>query len=397
VSVEFDDLHDRYYYVRRGIEFLKEGERYNVDHPVLLSDLGWFLGHKIGRADERVEYRRLFRLDPDFHPEDRPLDQRDNWLVSKEWYLKAVDAVDLRGKPLGRKNARDLYSDPAKSQINYAEAIEEEGYFEKAQRAWVRGGEEWREFGQRVLMHTSGVPLRLGEEPRLADQVVLLRGELDLMGEGIREDLLEEKLQALSEDERKLHDAPRDQVSPEQAGNWYSLQSKVAVSDREVAERIARDHPDKGAAAWKLARQILETESKLRLTQSYKEIMNYDYWQLRCDFEQDAVVVAARELMLRANKAATGGDVIEAKKLYNDGFAQWRKAFDKYPAILDDTPVMGEHLLGYARSYRDVLDQLGEPLYENFHLWDVIEKFDQEKEFQEEVERWRQSKSSDGQ
>src|SRR5207247_2050468 len=26
VSVEFDDYHDRYYYVRRGIEFLKEGE-----------------------------------------------------------------------------------------------------------------------------------------------------------------------------------------------------------------------------------------------------------------------------------------------------------------------------------------------------------------------------------
>ena len=33
VSVEFDDYNDRYYYVRRGIEFLKEGEQYNIDNP----------------------------------------------------------------------------------------------------------------------------------------------------------------------------------------------------------------------------------------------------------------------------------------------------------------------------------------------------------------------------
>ena len=47
VSVEFDDYHDRYYYVRRGIQFLQEGEHYNTDNPQLLWDLGWFIGQKI--------------------------------------------------------------------------------------------------------------------------------------------------------------------------------------------------------------------------------------------------------------------------------------------------------------------------------------------------------------
>jgi hypothetical protein len=167
VSVEFDDYRDRYYYVRRGIEFLKEGERYNRDNPQLLSELGWFHGHKLGRADEKTEYRRLFKNDDDYHPPDRTPDQRDNWLVAKEWYLKAIEAVDKGGKSIGKKSPRDFYSDPAKAQINYAEAIEDEGSFEKARRAWVLAGQEWRDFGRKPILHSFGDWLQLGEEPRL--------------------------------------------------------------------------------------------------------------------------------------------------------------------------------------------------------------------------------------
>ncbi|MCA9238401.1 MAG: hypothetical protein KDA44_23170, partial [Planctomycetales bacterium] len=53
VSVELDDVKDRYYYVRRGIEYLNDGIKFNADNPTLLADLGWFIGNKIGRADER--------------------------------------------------------------------------------------------------------------------------------------------------------------------------------------------------------------------------------------------------------------------------------------------------------------------------------------------------------
>ena len=42
-------------------QFLQEGEHYNTDNPQLLWDLGWFIGQKIGRADEYVQYRRLFK------------------------------------------------------------------------------------------------------------------------------------------------------------------------------------------------------------------------------------------------------------------------------------------------------------------------------------------------
>ena len=49
--------------------------------------------NKIGRADEHVQFRRLFREDDDFNG-SRPLAQRDNWLVGRDWLLKAEQLVD---------------------------------------------------------------------------------------------------------------------------------------------------------------------------------------------------------------------------------------------------------------------------------------------------------------
>jgi hypothetical protein len=72
LSVEFDDYNDRYKWVIRGIDFLKDGLRYNKDEPRLLWDLGWFISQKIGRADEHVQYRRLFKRDPDFKKPSMP-------------------------------------------------------------------------------------------------------------------------------------------------------------------------------------------------------------------------------------------------------------------------------------------------------------------------------------
>jgi len=92
ISVEFDDYHDRYAWVMKGIEFLRQGIALNLREPRLLGRMGWFIGQKIGRADEKKQYRRLFKADDDFHERDRPgrtLPERDNWLVAREKYLAA--------------------------------------------------------------------------------------------------------------------------------------------------------------------------------------------------------------------------------------------------------------------------------------------------------------------
>jgi hypothetical protein len=390
VSVEFDDYRDRYYYVRRGIEFLKDGERYNVDHPRLLWDLGWFIGQKIGRADENVQYRRLFKEDDDFHPPDRTLEERDNWLVGKEWYEKAIDAVDNKGHSLGRKSPRDFYSSPAKSQMNYAEAIEEEGYFEKARRAWITAAEEWREFGNTIIEHSTGVKLQLGSQPRLEKELAETRAKLDAMGPGVRETLAEEKRQALTTEERQLLETPREKLTREQADQLYHVDAKLKVSDREVAERIARDEPERANEALQLASELERQELRLRYTINYKRDANYDYWQTRADFEQTRNALDAREAMYNARKAFERADLLEAKRLYQEGFAKWRLVVDEFPSILDEESTTGDDILDYIKDYRDVLDQLDETLGEDFPLWEVIEKFDREQDFAEELQEHRQ-------
>ncbi len=385
VSVEFDDYHDRYYYVRRGIEFLQEGVTFNAGNPQLLWDMGWFIGQKIGRADEHVQYRRLFKNDTEFHPADRTPDDRDNWLVGKEWYLKAIDSVDNQGHSLGRKSPRDFYSSPAKSQMNYAEAIEDDGFFEKARRAWMKSAEEWRQFGNVFIEHSTGVRLQLGSQKRLEKEVADLRAKLESMAPGTRAKLVEEKRAALTPEERAILDLPKDKLTIEQSEKRYPLEPKVAVTDREVGERVAKEHPDQKNQALQLTSDIERQDRQLQFTISYKRDANYDYWQTRADFEQTANALEARKLMYDGRAAFRKADLPSAKKLYEDGFAKWRAVINEFPSIMDDEATTGSDLIDFIKRYRQVLDQLDEKIADDFPLWDVIEKFDKESDFTTEI------------
>jgi hypothetical protein len=392
VSVEFDDYHDRYYYVRRGIQFLQEGEHYNTDNPQLLWDLGWFIGQKIGRADEYVQYRRLFKQDDEFHAADRTLEDRDNWLVGKEWYLTAINAVDNKGKSLGRKSPRDFYSSPSKSQMNYAEAIEEEGFFDRARRAWQKAGEEWIAFGKQVIEHSTGVKLYLGSQKELEKRVADLRAKLDGMLPDGRKKIADEKRKALKPEERQLLETPREKLKPEQAQSRAELESKIAVTDRDVADRIAKEQPAKANEALQLASDINREDTTLLYTINYKHDANYDYWQNRADFEQTQDALDARKYMFDAKKAFKQADIANAKKLYQAGFAKWRAVIDKFPMILDDEQTTGGDIVDFIKGYRRVLDQFDEHLGEDFPLWDVLENFDRENDFTDEINAHRKRK-----
>ena len=70
--------------------------------------------------------------------------------------------------------------------------------------------------------------------------------------------------------------------------------AKVAVSNADVVNRVVRDHPDQAQQIQKLGHHLNEETLRLFYTQSYKQIVNFDYWQMRCDFEQTDNAVAAR-------------------------------------------------------------------------------------------------------
>jgi len=387
VSVEFDDYRDRYSFVRRGIQFLKEGENYNRDNPHLLWDLGWFIGQKIGRADEHVQYRRLFQRDDDFHPEDLPLDQRDNWLVGKQYYLKGVDAVDNKGKSMGRKSPRIYYSSPAMSQMNYSEAVSEEGQFDKARRGWIQAQKEWEEFGRLPIEHSTGVVLHLGEQQELTDRVKKMQAELDAMSPGLREKMVAEKRERLSPEEKAALDTDPAKRTTQQLELAYAATGKIEVTDREVADRIGKDNPDMLKHALLLAGDIEREKLRLRYTINYKADSNYDYWHTRAKMEQTPNALAAREAMFNASRTFKQGDPFGARKLYEQGFAKWRQVFDAFPESIENESSTGDDLIQYILQYRNVLDQMDEELGEDFPLWDVIERFDNEQKLQDELNK----------
>lgn len=396
VSTQFDDYRDRYYYVRQGIQFLEEGvkkNRENRDIPQLLWDLGWFTGHKIGRADERVEYRRLFKNDDEFHGDDVPpgSDLRDNWLVSKREYLNGVAAIQDRGKSIGKKSETIYYSSPAKSQMSYAEAIEEEGSFEKGQDAWKIAADDWKDFGDRPVMHSTGRELRLGHEDDLAARVEELEGKLREIVPDLREQMVEEERAKLTDEERAALDASTEERTPAQWEMLQELQPRVEISDQELIERIAQDHPELRKEAGIVVRQLAETRTDLIFTQRYKENANYDYWKLRADFEQSETAVEARRKVFEAEQAYRNDQSAErAKALYEEGFDKWRELLEQYPELQSEDNVTGDDILQFILDYRSVLRQLDEQIPDDFVLWDIIEKFDVEQDFIDELREHQQ-------
>jgi len=159
ISVEFDDYRDRYYWVIRGIDFLKEGTKYNREEPRLMSEIGWTIGQKIGRADEHLQYRRLFREDDDFNG-SRPRSKRDNWLVGREYLLEAQRWVDQKGLTVKGKSPLLFHSQPVKCLISYPDQL----------RRSARGrGDLWRSCQGRLEQGLRGMGQVL--EPRSSHAV----------------------------------------------------------------------------------------------------------------------------------------------------------------------------------------------------------------------------------
>ncbi len=356
------------------------------DNPQLLWDLGWFIGQKIGRADEHVQYRRLFKADDDLHPPDRAPDDRDNWLVGKEWYDKAIEAVDFAGKSFGRKSPIVFFSGGPKSQMSYGEAIEDDGLFETGKKAWELASRLWRDFGDRDIEHSTGVILNLNDEAELQAKVEELRKQLEALGPKVRDELLTEAQGKLSAEEQAVLAKPMDKLTPAEQETFYKLQDQLTITDDKVAARLAEQMPDRKREILKLAADLRDTEREANFTGNYKENANFEYWKTRADFEQTEDALKARELLHQARRAyRDNADPVGARKFYEESFARWKKVLDEFPTLRDPDGTTGDDIIEYIKEYKTVLEQDDETIPADFPLWDIIENFDSEMNFEAEL------------
>ena len=370
ISVCFDDYHDRYAWVMKGIEFLRQGIAYNQREPRLLGRMGWFIGHKVGRADEKKQYRRLFKADDDFHERDRPgrtLPERDNFLVSREKYIEAQKLADA-GAPL-KTTALIFHSEPMMSAVHYAKALEEDGTFGVAARdAWKLAGDEMRRFSVREIPTTWDVPIRLGMREAELARAKRLADELEALMPGRFTALEERKRSELTAEQKAALDVPQMERTDDQHRAAMSAMQATMV-DWPMVVREAPD--DVRIRAKELLRQWREAVETSEIIDRYRSIVNFDVWRATCEAEITEPAIRAREATWRAEQDFRDAKLQPAKQAYEEAFAAWREVFDASP-ILQADDITKFEMNDIVKGYRKVLEQLDEPFPIPFILQDML-------------------------
>jgi hypothetical protein len=157
VSVEWDQVEDKYYWIKQGIKFVRNGSEVNQHSPELRWDTGWKYYHKIGKADESALLKKIYKADiaPEvdaqgrerapFNPDEILLRDRmlppaaaslDNYQTAGGWFQKAVDKCDQRKERPRRMGEVAFRSYPSHAKIGHAQSESDDGNFETAQQGW---------------------------------------------------------------------------------------------------------------------------------------------------------------------------------------------------------------------------------------------------------------------
>ena len=372
VSVAFDNYRDRYQWVIKGIDFLKKGTQYNIGEPSLLWDIGWFTSQKIGRADEAKLYRKLFKEDYN----------RDNWLVGKEAFIAAQNAAEnsrrsIQGVTrLGEKNRGMnpllFQSDAPKCQINYAEALEEDGTFGQVARGeWDKAYAEWLAYGDRDIPTAYfNVVIRLNDQEKFEARSKTAQAELAaLLPEGLADQIRQQRISQLSKQEQDALSTPPDQRTDEQKQIMAGVDSKLNLTHFDLASEVQGADRSKALAAADAATQA---DSMAEIISIQRDIVNFQYWRERCEFERTPEAVEARQNIFEAEQALADSDFERAGDKYDLGLAKWRAVLDQFPGLLQQTLVI-EDLQEMIGRYREYLSHEDKELPNDFILRDVLE------------------------
>jgi hypothetical protein len=324
VSVEWDAPEDKYVWIKKGIDFLKQGVRKNPQSPDLRWDTGQTYFHKVGFADEAILLRRLFYDDEDDAFRTDPHTgqvYRDNFQVARGWFQEAIATVDsgagarlataLEAKvdyvdPVvnrkGRPGDLSFRSMPAHAQTRYAAGLEKQSvkdleatFGERAQNEWAKAHDAWLEFGRYEYPSHNRV----------------------LVG-----------------------------------GRW--VHEPIHIGDINDPRRLAR-----------------LTDNQRYWTERWSNDMNYRYWTDRSAAEKETQGVLARQLFYEGTKALRTADFPLAVSKYKAGLGLWKDLLDRHPVYRDD--MMNRSDTGrLVRRYVRALKQAGEEVPPDLPFADLL-------------------------
>jgi hypothetical protein len=379
VAPEFEDYRQRYEWIKKGIDYLIKGTKFNERKPMLQYVLGQqYFGTKFGKADEKVQYRSLYRNDVEFHSylKDQGLvgidtgargyDQKpDNWLTGKLWLNQAAELYEA-GAPI-KKSPHLLYSYSPAWRMYYAEAIESEGVLDaSAALAWKQGGEEWAQFGTKSLYQLGqGKDLTLLSQGNVRKEQKALQDQLDAISSEAKSKAIEVLRKSLTAEELAIYDTPKADRNEEEYATFSAIANRVTPTMQQIAAQLPQE---KQVESLKISNKLFEVTEFLRLIDSYRSQVNYEYWEMRAKAEQRDEMIKARKLTYDADKLIDVADVKGALDLYDEAWVYWDWIFRRYPTMI--TEEIGDDVQKSLGRYKKLLD---EDLDKSFVLHDFME------------------------
>ena len=310
-SVEFDDYEQRYAWVKKGIEFLTKGIPYNRRDHRIIDSLGFFSGNKFGNADERVQYRRLFRNDTPFLDEMSKFVNinnvnncdygPDHWLLAYEWYDRSVrmveSGIDGTG-PVERRRKEMLFYNYRPAQLrNMAMSLQSEFRSDEYLASlWDRANQEWVEFGNRPLTVFTGIEVTMENLLRSAAAVQSLRDRLDVIVPGERNRLLGQKISTLTDEQRLLLGRPVDSLTDEEFESLQVVQKILYGDELGIDQQIASQAPpEKQKETEELFKKLAEESVKMQTADHFRSTVNYEHWKMQSEVEHTEKGIAARQ------------------------------------------------------------------------------------------------------
>lgn len=413
-SVEFDDYEQRYSWVKKGLDLLRKGLTYNRRDHRFTDTLGKYTGQKIGRSDEKVEFRQLFRHDDDYHATlDDVFDRdsydagqygKDNWLLAYQWF-KLSEAMVEQGvggekAPLRTKPMMFYMNRPAQRRNHVVSLQSEFPPEESFKFKWQSAHDEWEEYGDRELDTALSFPITLNGMVKSELELKKQRAELDKLAPGVRQRLLDEieRSLSISDEERRLMETEIDQLNEYDRIKVRQVLVRIEDANRNIDETVLAAVPaadrEKADAIYQ---KIKEAFVRIRRIDLDRQTINFPFWQQRTLVEMTDEALEAHQSFYdghaknrsanyddyvlydsAANKPVldevTGDPVMELGSIseFNEGFRFWSDAASKHPSL--SSSALFDIMLEDAVLVREMVDALGKPWPKNFAFQDYIDQ-----------------------
>jgi hypothetical protein len=284
---------------------------------------------------------------------------------------------------------------------NYAEAISEDFRpSEASRRAWRIAFEAWTDrdpisdrtgYGRREIETSFGTIIRYEDMDRERERMLAISRQMDELAPGVRETLRQQKIAALTEDDRRVMTMPEDQRRFKEMMEMMRINQLITVYEIEVATQVPPEHQ---AKARNLMRELSDGEYRMKQMENYRSTVNYPYWRDFTAMESTVPGVSARQASYDAIEAARQGilEAYDAEETDENGnvvavrrdgaidlmfksFAFISEAIQAYPELSDGESTMVEDLLQDITQYGSYLSIVGREWPDDFPLqWFIDER-----------------------